>query len=255
MGERQSRRRERLNEWLIATGIGSVTDLLRDIALIVGDFVVWLEHEWAPLPDRLRLFGIECGCPKFPSRTVSLCSCRTWECQHFCSALTIEESGAAEFSINIKSSVRWWLGIIWSSDDDGLQAPEVSFLDRVPVRDTIKYVSNAYACLINYAGMLLNYDHSSRVFTQLDSGLDNFTGSDAVVRVKLLDDVVEFSVIGFESRTIAMTHSRIKHLQARPFVQFDSATPLGGPNRWYQTQNSPRTNSLAIISTPLAHHS
>jgi hypothetical protein len=231
--------------------------------------VVWLEHEWAPLPQHLRLPGpclkpncAGANCLKSPSNVVSPCSCALWECQHFCSALTMEESGATEFSIHVNSTVSWWVGIIWSSNHDGLQTPESNTLFD---SDSMRHVPNIYACVLNYCGMISSYDCIPERFRSFGPGFDNFPKSGAIVTIKLLNDHVEFSVGGLGSRTIHLQPFRVNGLYARPFVQFETRALINLSSselhRLFQRQNlnlirnSLAANSFALITTPLSDHS
>ena len=220
------RRRERIGEWLTKIGHGlaveSATGLLRDLVLLVGEFVVALEHRWSPLPRQL-LKRPECNCMKLPGDTIKRCDCSNWLVQHYCSLYTIQEAKSNEFTINIGANAtyntNWWTGIIWSSKSNCLQHAAKLTKD---LTDSMRTVPDVFACMVSDGGFVRTFDitGSSGVIYMFD----RFSINNPII-VRIIDDTdgqkVRFGNNGVDSIAIDVP-TRLQHYYARPFVQLDA---------------------------------
>lgn len=250
MAEEKVQRRKRLRRWLEAVSLQSLslTGLLPDILMIVGEFAVPLEHMWGVLPHNYRRPMVS-ECCKTLSTTVSSCNCRTWICQHFCSIYTIDQSGASEFSINLKAKEFWWAGVLWSSGNDGLQ---LSPPDAFPAGDSMRLVPDIFACFLDYRGRLCTFSSAGPSVQSSLLDLDGLASMELTITIKVRStgtrQIIEFQTPQSQPSMLWTEKSRVSGLFCRPFVQFERGRSLSGP---YFLMDSPYNGSRATITTPL----
>jgi hypothetical protein len=206
-------RRKRLERWWRETQgrIELASGLIRELVLIIADYIVSLEHLWGPFPDRLRRKPCQL-CPKTPSPTFTACKC--WKCdhQHVCSIHTIGETTSTEFSIAIKDTAMWWVGIIWSSTVDGLQLHDGFHHDSLTIINGSGYLLNAHGNLFEFDSTAVNAVEESIVAFD-----ESKRRAPTIIRIRILNArTLEFTR---QNCNPMIVHTRLLS-GARPFVQF-----------------------------------
>lgn len=242
-------RRVRLHRWAGEYGgpVVTATSLLPELVMIVAEFCVPLEHLWEPLPDHLRV-DRTCGCMRAPFKTALFCLCRSWFFQHFCSVYTLEESGSCEFELKLNrmEGKRWWIGVLWSSSHDGLEAIPPPFRDESP-SDSWSYIPDVYSCTLDHDRRLAKI-HATRSGQLLEHGkvqqLPHFhdlcTGIVTInLKIRVSIHAAEFTLENFEPVVVLLPWRMLSGFYARPVVQFENA------------QSTAAHNSFVTINTPL----
>lgn len=112
-----------------------LTGLLKDLVLMMGEYVVPLEHSWLPLPSHIywqrrnELDCLKCGYGLNKKDPFVFASCYCWNAvyQHTCSVHTVRESGCTRWRIHVPRSWEWWAGVIWKTSPNLFQDPDDRF--------------------------------------------------------------------------------------------------------------------------------
>lgn len=226
------KRRERLCKWLslLDCDISMLTGLIPDVILIAADYAVSLEHVWNALPRRLR--RKTCACASMPSNTLAPCQCFGWMSQHVGSIYTLGNSTASEFTIKLTNTEggRWWLGILWSTSEDGFQQSRVD-----EKFDSLTDVAGLDALVISYQGHIQWFGKTGYHGQKLiPSG--GFFPENPVITVRIIHEDANSETpcdfIEFDMNEIGCASAKInvhRCYEGRPFIQFDREASLSQP--------------------------
>lgn len=198
------------------------TSLLKELVRLIGEFVVPLDHVWSPIPARLYLVKCQlCETPNTAASEFRSCVCWSALYQHTCSIYTIGESAATHWRVSFSPrTTQWWIGIVWSSSQDGFQLEDYS-------DDSMRHLENVFGAFICHDGTPCRIDMNSdgvgvdvRPCPPLEARLLSKVCS---VDIQVSEDSVRFSSPSFKE-SIAIHFKSFRGgscdiRNARPFAQ------------------------------------